>query len=214
MNPNDSSPSPRPVPRAVVFDLGKVLLDFDYRIAARALAPLSRLDPEEFKRVVDQSPLLHRYESAEIGTAEFFAEVGRLTGYHGSLSEFRAAFGDIFSEIPPMVALQRQLRERGVPTFIFSNTNEIAIGHVRDRFPFFAHFTGYVYSHEVRCMKPAPKIYEAIETITGLRGTDLLYLDDRAENIAAGAARGWQTILHHDPAVTVPSVWESLGVAR
>lgn len=210
MNPNSLS-SP-PVPRAVVFDLGKVLLDFDYRVAARALAPRSRLDAEEFKRVVDQSPLLHRYESAEIGTAEFFAEVGRLTGYAGSLAEFRAAFGDIFSEIPPMVALQRQLRERGVPTFIFSNTNEIAIGHVRDRFPFFAHFTGYVYSHEVGCMKPAPKIYETIEAITGLRGTDLLYLDDRAENIEAGAARGWQAILHHDPAMTVPAVWERLGV--
>lgn len=210
MNPNSLS-SP-PVPRAVVFDLGKVLLDFDYRVAARALAPRSRLDAEEFKRVVDQSPLLHRYESAEIGTAEFFAEVGRLTGYAGSLAEFRAAFGDIFSEIPPMVALQRQLRERGVPTFIFSNTNEIAIGHVRDRFPFFAQFTGYVYSHEVGCMKPAPKIYEAIEAITGLTGTDLLYLDDRAENIEAGAARGWQTILHHDPAITVPAVWERLGV--
>ena len=210
MNPN--SPSSPPVPRAVVFDLGKVLLDFDYRIAARALAPRSRLDAEEFKRVVDQSPLLHRYESAEIGTAEFFAEVGRLTGYHGSLAEFRAAFGDIFGEIPPMIALQRQLRERGVPTFIFSNTNEIAIGHVRDRFPFFAHFTGYVYSHEVGCMKPAPKIYKAIEAITALRGTDLLYLDDRAENIEAGAARGWQTILHHDPSITVPAVWERLGV--
>ncbi len=214
MNPNSSSPNPRRVPRAVVFDLGKVLLDFDYRIAARTLAPLSRLAADEFKRVVDQSPLLHRYESAEIGTSEFFAEVGRLTGYHGSLAEFRAAFGDIFSEIPPMVALQRQLCERGVPTFIFSNTNEIAIGHVRSRFPFFAHFTGYVYSHEVGCMKPAPKIYEAIEAITGLGGADLLYLDDRAENIEAGAARGWQTILHHDPAITVPAVWELLGVGR
>lgn len=200
-----------PIPKAVVFDLGKVLLDFDYRIAARTLAPKSRFDAEEFKRVVDQSPLLHRYESAEIGTAEFFAEVGRLTGYHGTLPEFRAAFGDIFSEIPAMIALQRELRERGVPTFIFSNTNEIAVGHIRERFPFFAHFTGYVYSHEVGCMKPAPRIYQAIEAITGLTGADLLYLDDRAENIEAGAGRGWQTILHHDPAATVPDVWTRLG---
>lgn len=200
-----------PIPKAVVFDLGKVLLDFDYRIAARTLAPKSRFDAEEFKRVVDQSPLLHRYESAEIGTAEFFTEVGRLTGFHGTLAEFRAAFGDIFSEIPAMIALHRELRERGVPTFIFSNTNEIAVGHIQERFPFFAHFTGYVYSHEVGCMKPAPKIYEAIEALTGLTGADLLYLDDRAENVEAGAARGWQTILHHDPAVTVPGVWEKLS---
>ena len=37
------------------------------------------------------------------------------------------------------------------------------------------------------------------------------YLDDRAENIDAGAARGWQTILHHDPAITVPEVWRRLA---
>jgi FMN phosphatase YigB (HAD superfamily) len=205
MNKHPSTP-----PRAVVFDLGKVLLDFDYRIAARTLAAKSRFEAEEFKRVVDQSPLLHRYESAAITTAEFFAEVAQLTGYHGTVAEFRAAFGDIFSEIPAMLALHRELRVRDIPTFIFSNTNEIAVGHIQERFPFFANFTGYVYSHEVGCMKPAPKIYEAIETLTSLTGADLLYLDDRAENIAAGAARGWQTILHHDPAVTVPAVWQKL----
>jgi FMN phosphatase YigB (HAD superfamily) len=161
--------------------------------------------------VLDQSPLLHRYESGEIGTTEFFNEVCQLTGFHGSPAEFRAAFGDIFAEIPPMIELHRQLRARGVPTFIFSNTNEIAVGHVRQRFPFFGGFTGYIFSHEVGCMKPGAKIYEAIETITGRTGADLLYLDDRAENIAAGAARGWQTILHHDPAVTVPDVWRRFG---
>lgn len=198
-------------PQAVVFDLGKVLLDFDYRIAARALAPQSRFDAEQFKRVLDQSPLLHRYESGGIGTADFFAEVCQLTGYHGSLADFRAAFGDIFAEIPAMVELHRQLRERGVPTFIFSNTNEIAVGHVRQRFPFFNGFTGYIFSHEVGCMKPGARIYAAIEEITGRTGAELLYLDDREENIAAGAAREWQTILHHDPAVTVPDVWHRLG---
>lgn len=198
-------------PQAVVFDLGKVLLDFDYRIAARTLAPQSRFGAEQFKLVLDQSPLLHRYESGEINTLEFFGEVCQLTGYHGSLAEFRAAFGDIFAEILPMVELQRQLRERSIPTFIFSNTNEIAVGHVRQRFPFFSGFTGYIFSHEVGCMKPGAKIYEAIETITGKTGADLLYLDDRTENIDAGAARGWQTILHHDPAITVPEVWRRLA---
>lgn len=198
-------------PQAVVFDLGKVLLDFDYRIAARALAPQSRFGAEKFKLVLDQSPLLHRYESGEISTAEFFTEVCQLTGYHGSPAEFRAAFGDIFAEILPMIELQRKLHTRDVPTFIFSNTNEIAVRHVRRRFPFFSGFTGYIFSHEVGCMKPGAKIYEAIEAITGKTGADLLYLDDRSENIAAGAARGWQTILHHNPAVTVPEVWRRLN---
>lgn len=194
------------IPKAVVFDLGKVLLDFDYHLAARALSPRSRLPADEFKRVLDQSPLLHRYESGGLTTAEFFAEVRTLTGYAGPLDDFRAAFADIFTEIPEMIALQRELRSAGVPTFIFSNTNEVAVGHIRERFPFFAGFDGYVLSYEVGCMKPVAPIYTAVEQLTGLRAADLLYVDDRAENIAAGQTRGWQTILHHDPAESIAGV--------
>ena len=51
-------------------------------------------------------------------------------------------------------------------------------------------------------MKPEPLIYEAMEAMTGRRGADLVYLDDRTENIAAGAARGWRAILHETPEKT------------
>jgi HAD superfamily hydrolase (TIGR01509 family) len=51
-------------------------------------------------------------------------------------------------------------------------------------------------------MKPAAKIYEALENLTGKRGADLIYIDDRPENIATGAARGWRTILHETPEQT------------
>ncbi|HTH49206.1 MAG TPA: HAD family phosphatase [Candidatus Limnocylindria bacterium] len=209
----DSAPRTRPLapPKAVVFDLGKVLLDFDYHIAARTLAPHSDLPAAEFKRIVDQSPLLHRYESGQLTTAEFGAEVRRLTGFRGSDELFHGSFGDIFAEIPEMVALQRRLAGRGVPTYVFSNTNELAIGHIRRQFPFFGGFTGYIYSYEVRSMKPDPGIYVALETLTGLSGADLLYLDDRAENIAHGAERGWRTILHADHGPSVRAVSEAFG---
>ncbi len=193
-------------PQAVVFDLGKVLLDFDFQIAATALAPASRLGPLEFKRVLDQSPLLHQYESGRISSRGFFEEVVRLTGYSGSEPQFQAAFADIFSEIVPMLALHADLRARRVPTYIFSNTNEIAVTHIRERFPFFRDFDGQVFSYEVGVMKPHSRIYDAVEKMIGRRGAEILYLDDRAENIDAGSARGWQTILHHDGALTIAEV--------
>ena len=189
-----------PSPSVVVFDLGKVLLDFDYARAARILAPHSRLGPEAFQSVLDQSPLLHRYESGDIDTGTFLAEVRTLTGFRADAETFRAAFGDIFSAIDPMIGLHAELRRRGIPTYIFSNTNEIAVGHVRERFPFFHGFDGYVFSHEVGAMKPRPEIYDAVERLTGRTGTGILYLDDRAENVAAGRTRGWHVIHHADPA--------------
>lgn len=199
-------------PRAVIFDLGKVLLDFDYTRAARALSVHSDLPAIEFKRIVDQSPLLHRYESGQMTTGKFITEVRRLTGYRGSDAIFFAAFGDIFDEITDMIALQRGLRERGVPTYVFSNTNELAIGHIRRAHSFFGGFDGYIYSHEAGCMKPAPGIYEALERLAGRCGSELLYLDDRAENIAAGAARGWRTILHHDASISIAEVNAAFGI--
>ena len=65
-----------------------------------------------------------------------------------------------------------------------------------------ANFDGYIFSYEVGAMKPEAKIYEALEKLAGRRGADIVYLDDRAENVAAGAARGWRTILHETPEKT------------
>lgn len=189
-------------PSVVVFDLGKVLLDFDYGIMTRQLEPLCRIKGKELKLAIDQSPLLHRYETGLISTPELYAEFSKETGYAGTLNEFSAAFADIFSEISPMVELHARLHQRGVPTFIFSNTNELAVGHVRRKFPFFAKFTGYIYSHEVKAMKPMPKIYEAVEAMSGKRGAEILYIDDRQENVEAGAARGWHTVFHKEPGET------------
>jgi putative hydrolase of the HAD superfamily len=190
------------IPKIIAFDLGKVLVDFDYSIAGRKIAAQSKLSSDEVKRFLDHSPLLVRYETGLISTTEFFAEVRRATGFAGSLEAFGGFFADIFLEIPDMIRLHAEFRERKIPTYIFSNTNDLAIGHVRRNFPFFQNFDGYIFSYEVRAMKPDAPIYEALEQLSGRRGAEILYLDDRRENVEAGARRGWQAILHETPEET------------
>jgi FMN phosphatase YigB (HAD superfamily) len=186
-------------PSIVVFDLGKVLIDFDYSIAGRRIAARANLTPAKVQEFLDHSPLLYRLETGLITQQEFFEEVRQHTGFSGSFDEFAGFFADIFWEIPPMIELHARLRRQGVPTYIFSNTNDLAVLHIRRNFPFFGNFDGYIYSHEIRAMKPDAKIYEAMEKMSGKRGADILYLDDRPENVAAGAARGWQVILQESP---------------
>lgn len=188
-----------PAPAAVVFDLGKVLVDFDYHIAARRIAARSRMSLAEIAQFINQSSLFYQYESGALTTRQFFEEICQATGFRGGQAEFGASFADIFVEIEPMIRLQAELRQRGIPTYVFSNTNELAIEHIRQRFPFYAHFDGYILSYEQGAMKPDARIYEVVERQAGRRGADLLYLDDRPENIAAGAARGWQVILQESP---------------
>ena len=201
-----------PAPKVVVFDLGKVLLEFDFGRAARALSPLSTTDPTGFRAAIDQSDLLLRYESGGLTDEGFYGEIQRLTGYRGSFETFAAGFSDIFGEIAPMIALQQSLRSRGIPTWIFSNTNDLAVSFIRSRFPFFGGFDGYVLSYRIGAMKPAPASYEAVERATGHRAADILFLDDREENVLGGHARGWQTIHHRDPSETVPRVHHLLGL--
>ena len=175
-------------PDIVVFDLGKVLLDFDYSIAARKIAAQATLPLAEIQKMFDHTPLLYRYETGLMTQAEFFEAVQQITGFQGTSEEFSSFFADIFWEIPKMVELHATLRQRGVPTYIFSNTNDLAILHIRRNFPFFANFDGYILSYEVRAMKPDPRIYEALEELSGKRGPEILYLDDRQENVDGGAA--------------------------
>jgi FMN phosphatase YigB (HAD superfamily) len=182
-----------------IFDLGKVLVDFDYTIAAKKIAARSHKAPADLHAFLGSSPLLVEYESGRLTRQKFFEAVRDAVGFQGDLAEFGGYFAKIFSEMPGTIALHAELRQRGFKTYIFSNTNDLAIEHVRRDFPFFANFDGYIFSYEVGAMKPQPEIYAAMEKLCGRCGADLIYLDDRAENIAAGVARGWRAILHESP---------------
>jgi HAD superfamily hydrolase (TIGR01509 family) len=186
----------------VAFDLGKVLVDFDYQIAVSRIAARSSMSPAGIKTFLGQSYAIIDYECGRLTREEFYAQARKATGFRGTIEEFGQFFADIFTEIPPMIELHAELRRRGIPTYIFSNTNDLAVEHIRRNFPFFRNFDGHIYSYEVGVMKPEPGIYEALEKLAGRHGAEIIYLDDRPENVAAGAARGWRTILHESPAKT------------
>lgn len=188
-----------PRPSIIVFDLGKVLVDFDYSIAARKIA--ERCSPRlDHDRVFsDHAALLFRYEVGQINTEQFFDEMRAIIGYSGSLDEFAKPFADIFTAIAPMIELHSVIRKLGFRTWIFSNTNPLAVSHIRRHFPFFKDFDGYIYSFEHRAMKPDSKLYEVLERTTNHRGEEIVYIDDRPENVAVGAGRGWRVVLHESP---------------
>jgi epoxide hydrolase-like predicted phosphatase len=197
---------------AIVFDLGKVLVDFDYSIAARKVAARSTKQIPDLKHFLGSSPVLQRFEHGDLTREQFFDEMQQITGFTGNLEEFVSDFADIFVPIQPMIDLHAQLRQRGFQTYIFSNTNDIAIEHISREFPFFKNFDGYLYSYKVGAMKPDLRIYEAMEKLCGRVCDDIVYLDDREENISAGAARGWWTILHESPEKTAAILEKHLGL--
>ena len=121
------------VPRAVVFDLGKVLVDFDYSIAARRIAARGKMTIGEIAQYINQSPLFVQYESGRVTTEQFYQEIRTVTGFKGDLAEFSDCFADIFVAIEPMVQLQAALRRKGLGAYVVSNIfffNDTAINEI------------------------------------------------------------------------------------
>ena len=189
-------------PPVLVFDLGKVLVDFDYSIAARRIVPLCKSGADPAKFFSQHAALLQNYELGQLTTQGFYDQIKAASGFSGTQAEFSAFFADIFTPIQPMIELQAELKKSRLPSYIFSNTNDLAVDHIRKRFPFFSDFDAYVLSYEHGAMKPSAKLYEIVERMSGRRGGEIVYIDDRLENVEAGVARGWKGILHESPAAT------------
>jgi HAD superfamily hydrolase (TIGR01509 family) len=189
--------------KVVVFDLGKVLLGFDYTIAAEALAENGAVSTPQIREFIDQSPLLIRYEKGQITREAFFEEIRDMSGYRGSLQDFSSLFAKVFTPISPMIELKQSLTAAGIPTYLFSNTNDLAITHIELTYPFYKTFDGYALSFEHEAMKPESRLYEVVEDMTGQTGDSICYIDDREENIDAGVSRGWRTHLHVEPTTSI-----------
>lgn len=196
---------------AVVFDLGKVLVDFDFNICAKKIQARSQISHEQVCFLVRESDHLIAFETGLISASEFYQRIRNATGYNGTQEEFQTAFADIFTPIHPMIRLNRDLRSGGIETFIFSNTNELAIDHIARSFDFYSDFTGHILSYEQHVMKPAAPIYHVVEQISGRQGPALIYFDDRRENVATALDRGWRAFVHETPEKSL-SIIRSLGL--
>jgi FMN phosphatase YigB (HAD superfamily) len=186
----------------VVFDLGKTLVDFDYSIAAKRIVPHCKPPADPVKFFSEHAAVLTDYELGILTTEQFFTRICSASGFSGTQAEFGNFFADIFTPIQPMIDLHAELRWKKIATYIFSNTNDLAVDHIRKKFPFYTGFDGYILSYEHGCMKPSARLYEIVERTSDRRGVEIVYIDDRPENVDAGSVRGWNTILHEEPEKT------------
>ena len=198
-------------PEVVVFDLGKVLLDFDYDIAIRRFAERSDVGIDKVRELINSS-VQYDYESGKITTDEFFSYVRNGAGFQGGRSEFVDFFSDIFSPMEMMLNFFKRVKKAGLPVCVFSNTNEIAIQFISKQYSFYDDFDFYVLSFQEKGMKPDEPIYRVVEKKTMKSGEAILYIDDRLENIETGNRLGWQTVLQNDEVCSIAKAEKLLGI--
>ena len=190
---------------AVVFDLGGVLVDVDSEKALRELRNHCT-SPGYTPDLAGTQRLVRAFECGELATRAFYDAVCRHERLSMDLARFREAYCDIFSPVEDMIAAHDALSRARLATYIFSNTSELHFDRIRAQHAFMTGFTGYILSYELGCMKPDARAYAAVEEMAGCRGSELVYIDDRPENVAAGVERSWRSIHHTSPQATVATL--------
>jgi putative hydrolase of the HAD superfamily len=199
--------------RAFVFDIGNVILKFDFTIALGKLTKLCRAPlggPELMQRIEEVKSL---YEGGRIGRTEFLKQVFELVDFTGTELDFISAWEDIFEENTPVAQLVEQLHGK-YPLYLLSNTSDIHMDYVLKNYPVFGRFTDAIYSYKVCCSKPERAIFELTVSRFGLVPQETVFIDDLPANVEAARKLGFQTIQYdfrnHESAL---EQLRSLGVA-
>lgn len=184
---------------AVVFDIGNVLIEwqperFYDRVIGRErrVAMFDAVDLHGMNDRLDRGGAFRDVVMRQAAATPDWADEIRL--WHDRWIEMAAPV------IDRSVRLLRALRRRGVPVFALSNfgveTFEIGVAN----YPFLEEFDRAYISGHMGVIKPEPEIYRMVEDDCGVAPGALLFTDDRADNIAAAAARGWKTHRFDGPA--------------
>jgi putative hydrolase of the HAD superfamily len=178
--------------RTLLFDIGNVIVHFDFVPAARRFAALS--EATEAEVLARLRPFKDDLESGRINDEDFVSQSMELIGFRGNPAEFAAIWGDIFSENEPMISLIEGYAGQ-TPLFLLSNTSGLHKDWLFEKFPVFRHFQGGIYSHEAGCMKPGDAIFHQAIRAFDLDPGQTFYIDDLEDNIAAGRRLGF--VSHH-----------------
>ena len=181
--------------KAVISDLGRVILHFDNHIFYRKLAGYASMSYEEIARLAfDHGELVRLFDSGRMASREFFERVTARVEARMDEEEFFSIYNDIFSPIPGTLDILRELKPRA-RLILLSNTDPMRFGLIKRRFPEILIFDEYVLSYEVGAIKPDPAIYEEAIRRAGCRPAEAVFIDDLAVNVEAAAELGIKGIV-------------------
>ena len=184
--------------KAVVFDIGNVLMEWHpERLYDSVVGPEKRTALFAEAKLGDMNELVdlgHPFRETIYDWAEKYPEWrDEIRMWHDRWIEMAQP------AIAQSVALMSALQAKGIPVFSLTNFGVQSYDLAAEHYPFLRAFDRDFISGHLKLIKPDPRIYEVLETTSGLAGAELIFTDDRADNIAAAAARGWHTHLFEGP---------------
>jgi epoxide hydrolase-like predicted phosphatase len=180
-------------PRAVIFDWGDVMGFVDRSIYVNFVCDSMQFSGPEFESIN-----LEKKEAMKAGKPEidFWLEFAQKKGVklpEDWGQQYMATLKKAFGADPKMYALVDQIKETGMRVGMLSNVDDRGRQLLR-RFGFYDPFDPCILSSEVGLEKPDPKIYELLLKTVNLPGEEVVFIDDKEENVEAAKKLGIDAI--------------------
>ena len=176
--------------KAVIFDLGKVIVPFDFKRGYQAMAKVCSYSAEDIPKRIGSTDLVTRFESGQVSPEDFVNELCGILDLQMEYARFCEIWSCIF--LPETLIPERLfegIRQR-YRLLLLSNTNAIHFQMIRSNYPLLRHFDDYVLSYEVGAMKPSPRIYEQAIARAGCEPAECFFTDDIPEYVAGAKKAG------------------------
>jgi len=184
----------RPPIRAVVFDIGGVVLDWSPRHLYRSVFD----DPDEADRFLREVCTLEWHVQHDHGTPMEHTIpllVAQHPHYATQIEAWRDRYLDMVAGyVEGMVDLLAALRATGMPTYALTNMPAEMMPQLRDAYPVIAAFEGAIVSGDELVMKPDPRIYRLLTERFGLRPEHTVFVDDVPANVDAAWQLGFRAV--------------------
>ena len=189
-----------PVFKTILFDLGNVIVPFDFKRAYARLAPLCGCEPADIPIKIRSTDLVTRFETGQVAPEQFVEELSAVLGLKITFEEFRDLWTCIF--LPqPLIAepLFESLASR-YRLMLLSNTNPIHFDMVKANYPLLRHFHDCVLSYQTGALKPSSKIFQAAIRRAQCEAQECFFTDDILINIEAARKHGMDAVQFHNSA--------------
>ncbi|MBP9732815.1 MAG: HAD family phosphatase [Candidatus Omnitrophica bacterium] len=177
--------------RTIWFDLGNVILPFDF---GPAFKRLSRHGTEvlAIRRFFKERPWLEAAcDTGEVNAMRLYRMLKKHFEWKRlSYLEFGEIWNDIFKENREVSRLIRDLRKRGFRLILVSNTNKLHFDHIAKTYPVMKHFHHHVLSYKIKTRKPERKMFRGALAVSKAKKHEIFYTDDRSDFTDAAAAHG------------------------
>ena len=164
--------------KTIIFDLGNVIVPFDFKRGYTGMGQLIGMPPEEVRQRIVDAGIVVPYETGHMESSEFVDRFCGALGHKMDHDTFSRIWSSIFLPEPNFTEGFVSNLARTYRLLILSNTNDIHWNMIRTTYPVIDQFHDYVLSYKVKAMKPAPAIYHAAISLAGCQPEECFFTDD------------------------------------